>query len=56
MNDIPRLESIPPLAGLWLHVPALLRRDLATVLSTVQRGLASPEHGEFVQRLQQRRI
>jgi Uma2 family endonuclease len=30
--------------GLWLDVPALLRGDLATV----QHGLATSEHGEFV--------
>ena len=37
--------------GLWLNVPALLARDLAAVLATLQAGLASPEHTAFVERL-----
>ena len=32
---------------------ALIRGDLARVLSVVQSGLASPEHGAFVVKLQQ---
>lgn len=35
--------------GLWLAVNALLEKDMATVLATLQRGLASPEHAAFVQ-------
>ena len=38
--------------GLWLNLPALLRDDLAAVLSTLQQGLAAPEHRDFVARLQ----
>jgi Uma2 family endonuclease len=37
--------------GLWLDIPALLRGDLATVLASLQRGLATSEHAEFVKRL-----
>ena len=37
--------------GLWLDVPALLAGDLAAVLTTLQRGLASPEHAAFVEHL-----
>jgi len=37
--------------GLWLAVDALLRGDLATVLTELQTGLATLEHGEFVDRL-----
>ncbi len=37
--------------GLWLDGAALLRRDLATVVAGLERGLASPEHATFVQRL-----
>ena len=37
--------------GLHLHVAALLAVDWAAVLATVQRGLATPEHTAFVQRL-----
>jgi len=40
--------------GLWLDGKALLERNLAKVLDTVQRGLESPEHAEFVKRLEQR--
>jgi Uma2 family endonuclease len=45
-----RSEILP---GLWLDVPAVLRSDWPTAMQTVQRGLASPEHAAFVQRLQQ---
>jgi Uma2 family endonuclease len=38
--------------GLWLAPAALLRSDLAQVLAVLQQGLASPEHAEFVNRLQ----
>jgi Uma2 family endonuclease len=37
--------------GLWLDPAALVREDLATVLTTVQQGLASSEHAAFVARL-----
>ena len=37
--------------GLWLDGPALLRRDLAAVLAGLTRGLASPEHAAFVEKL-----
>ena len=37
--------------GLWLDTAALLRGDLASVLTAVQHGLASPEHAAFVTRL-----
>lgn len=38
--------------GLWLDPAALVRGDLARVLAVVQQGLATPEHAEFVARLQ----
>jgi len=37
--------------GLWLDVQALLAGDLAAVLATLQLGLATPDHAEFVERL-----
>jgi Uma2 family endonuclease len=43
-----RSEIFP---GLWLAVPALLAGDLAAVLAELQRGLASPEHAAFLERL-----
>ena len=37
--------------GLWLDPAALVRGDLATVLTIVQQGLGSPEHATFVAHL-----
>lgn len=37
--------------GLWLDPSALLRKDMAGVLATLERGLATPEHAAFVARL-----
>ncbi|NJL91997.1 MAG: Uma2 family endonuclease [Coleofasciculaceae cyanobacterium SM2_1_6] len=37
--------------GLWLDKPALLAGDLAQVLATLQQGLATTEHQEFVKKL-----
>jgi len=44
-----RSETFP---GLWLDAEALLRDDLAAVLQTLQQGLASPEHADYMARLQ----
>ncbi|MGQ0634662.1 MAG: Uma2 family endonuclease [Planctomycetaceae bacterium] len=40
------------LPGFWLLEPALLARDSKALIKTVERGLASAEHAEFVRRLQ----
>lgn len=48
-DGIYRSEVFP---GLWLAAQAMLRADLASVLQTLQMGLATPEHGAFVARLQ----
>jgi hypothetical protein len=37
--------------GLWLDPQALLAGNLLTVLHALQRGLATPEHQQFVERL-----
>ena len=37
--------------GLWLDPAALFAYDLAAIFATVDRGLASPEHADFVARL-----
>ncbi|MDF0552871.1 Uma2 family endonuclease [Kamptonema sp. UHCC 0994] len=37
--------------GLWLAVSAMLEGNLAEVLAVLQQGLASPEHGDFVEQL-----
>ncbi len=39
--------------GLWLDAAALIAGNLAQAIQVVQEGLASPEHAEFVARLQQ---
>jgi Uma2 family endonuclease len=44
-----RLEIFP---GLWLDPAALLRRDTAAVRQSLEQGLATPEHAEFVAQLQ----
>ncbi|MEQ8997381.1 MAG: Uma2 family endonuclease [Coleofasciculus sp. B1-GNL1-01] len=49
-EGIVRSEVFP---GLWLAVPALLAGDLAQVLSVLQEGLATPEHGAFVEQLRE---
>ena len=43
-----RSEMFP---GLWLDSAALLAGDLRRLLATLQQGIASPEHAEFVRRL-----
>ncbi|MCS7088659.1 MAG: Uma2 family endonuclease [Thermoflexales bacterium] len=43
-----RSEVFP---GLWLDVPALLRRDLAAMLTRLNEGLRSAAHAAFVQQL-----
>ncbi len=48
-DGILRSETFP---GLWLDAPALIRGDMPRVMTVVQQGLASSEHAEFVQRLQ----
>jgi Uma2 family endonuclease len=37
--------------GLWLNVPAMLKGDLKTVFETLQQGIATADHAEFVRRL-----
>jgi Uma2 family endonuclease len=37
--------------GLWLDPKALLAGDMGQVLAALERGIASPEHEAFVQRL-----
>jgi Uma2 family endonuclease len=38
--------------GLWLDPKALLNHDAARLIAVVDLGLRSPEHGEFVQKLE----
>jgi len=48
-DGILRSELFP---GLWLNPELFWAGDLAGLLSTLQQGLASPEHTEFAARLQ----
>jgi Uma2 family endonuclease len=48
-NGISASHTFP---GLRLHVAALLRDDMSTVLHTLQQGLNTPAHTAFVERLQ----
>jgi hypothetical protein len=50
-DEILRSEAFP---GLWLNAPAMLEGKLDIVLATLQQGLASPEHKEFVTQLASR--
>lgn len=47
-SGVYRSEVFP---GLWLDAPALLRGDLAAVLTVLQQGIGTPEHQGFVERL-----
>lgn len=47
-QNIYRSEVFP---GLWLNADAFIAGRLAEVLSVLQTGLASPEHGGFIQKL-----
>ena len=47
-SGVYRSEVFP---GLWLDAAALVRRDLARVLTVLQQGLAAAEHAAFVSRL-----
>jgi hypothetical protein len=51
-DGVTKSEVFP---GLWLDVPALLRRDNQRVMEVLQEGLRSPEHQEFVRRLAAKR-
>lgn len=47
-----KLTTFP---GLWLDASAICRHDFAAALKTLEAGLASPEHAEFVARLEAQR-
>ena len=61
-----RFEPMPPAAdgilrstvfpGLWLDPAALVRGDVKAVFAILQQGLNSPEHADFVARLERARI
>ncbi len=51
-NGIFRSHFFP---GLWLDSSALLMGKINPLLDMLRQGLASPEHADFVQKLQQRK-
>jgi hypothetical protein len=50
-DGILRLQVAP---GLWVDTAALFANDHARAMVTLERGLATPEHAEFVRRLSAR--
>jgi Uma2 family endonuclease len=52
-RGILRSEVFP---GLWLDVPALLRDDGQALLRTLEEGLATTEHADFLARLERTRV
>jgi Uma2 family endonuclease len=51
-GGIIRSDTFP---GLWLNVPAMLAIDFQALITSLQQGIASPEHQAFVADLQRRR-
>ena len=52
-GGILRIRSLP---GLWINAAALFCDDHAALTKTIEAGLASPEHAEFVERLEAERV
>ncbi|HEV3144390.1 MAG TPA: Uma2 family endonuclease [Gemmataceae bacterium] len=50
-NGIYKSKVFP---GLWINGPALLARDSANLLATIQEGCASPQHAAFVKKMQRK--
>ncbi len=50
-DGIVRSSEFP---GLWLNAPAILQQDQTAAMATLQQGLATDEHRQFVERLSQR--
>lgn len=48
-DGVCRVRTFP---GLWIQAEALLAKDHARMMTTLQQGLASPEHAAFVERLE----
>jgi Uma2 family endonuclease len=47
-DGVYRIRTFP---GLWIHGDALLARDSQRLTTTLNAGLATPEHADFVDRL-----
>jgi Uma2 family endonuclease len=51
-DNILRINAFP---GLWIDSSAVFRYDISIALATLQRGLDSPEHKQFVEQLAARK-
>lgn len=51
-DGVMRIKSFP---GLWINADAVCKLDFAAAVKTLEAGLASPEHAEFVARLEAQR-
>ena len=47
-DGILRMKTFP---GLWIHGDSLLSKNYARLMATLEQGLATPEHAEFVKQL-----
>ena len=47
-DGVVRVRCFP---GLWVHAEALLAKDYGRLIATLQQGLSTPEHADFVRRL-----
>jgi Uma2 family endonuclease len=47
-DGVMRVRQFP---GLWIDAAALLGKDYKKLVTTMQQGLATPEHATFVERL-----
>jgi len=51
-DGVYRIRTFP---GLWIHGGALLAKDFQQLMTTLQQGLATPEHNTFVRHLASRK-
>jgi Uma2 family endonuclease len=51
-SDVIRVGVFP---GLWINGPALFANDIAQMMATLEQGLRTPEHADFVRGLASRR-
>ncbi|HXE55346.1 MAG TPA: Uma2 family endonuclease [Tepidisphaeraceae bacterium] len=47
-DGVVRVHNFP---GFWIHVEALFAHDFRRLMSALQQGMDSPEHGAFIDRL-----
>jgi Uma2 family endonuclease len=51
-DGVVRVRTFP---GLWIHAQGLLAKDYERMMGTLEEGLATGEHAEFVERLERQR-